>query len=396
MRKRIHIIPIILILVLSLFMAGKQLVADFYYSMARKDGRDPNRAIRYLNNCILIDGKNPSFHFTLGREFLRKGLAKAVKRNEQSRWLRESLYEFRKAIDLRPSSSDYHFHLGINYGAFYYHPAFYWRKIQDSFVRTAFLNPTDVRHLYTIGMYYLNEYGRLRNRGWNFGGMWSKDYEHYLLMTKENYQSYFRKLLEVNEDYLGEILQKCFSVTDKYFDLKAVIRETPSDHTFLAKFLHNKGMWEEAKREFLAAINLEPTNPVHYSAFAYCFYNKGDYENAIYWWQRQKLLNDRDEKIYLTLADVFIKLRRFDDALKELRDSIDLDPENINYRIKLIETLIAAQRINEAIDEYRKLMGEHQDFSKLMYDKMRYYQKTRNYAEAVSILNKAVSSFRNK
>jgi tetratricopeptide (TPR) repeat protein len=349
-----------------------------------------------LEKCVALDDKNALFHYSLGRAYLANGLGKGVNQRQRNKWVRKSIDEFHKAIELKPSVSHYHFHLGISYGAFYYHPAFYWKIIQDSFERTAFLNPTDVHHLYSMGIYYLNEYGRLKNRGQNAGGIWSEDYEHYLLMTKESYQSYFRKLLDVNEEYLGEILQKCFSVTDKYADLKAVIRETPSDHTFLAKFLYNKGMWEEAKREFLAAISLEPTNPLHYSAFAYGFFNKGDYENAIYWWQRQKLLNNRDEKVYLTLADVFIKLRRFDDALKELHDSIDLDPENINYRIKLIKTLIAAQRINEAIDEYRKIMGENQDFSKSTYDKMRYYQKTRNYPEAARILNEALSSFRNE
>ena len=130
-------------------------------------------------------------------------------------------------------------------------------------------------------------------------------------------------------DGLPKILKKCFSMTQKYTDLKTVIRDTSHDHAFFARFLYNKGMWEEAKKEFLAAIDLEPDNPIHYSHFAHTLFGRKYYEDAIYWWQKQKLLDPRDERPYLSKANGFIKLKRFDDALRELRDLIALYPANI-------------------------------------------------------------------
>lgn len=396
MRKRIHIIPIVLILILILFMAGKQLVADFYYSMARKDGRDPNKAIRYLENCILIDKKNPSFHFTLGREFLRKGLAKAVKRNEKSRWLRESIYEFRKAIDLKPSSSDYHFHLGINYGSLGYPPFFYWKIIQNSFERTMMLNSTDVRHLYFIGVYYLNEYQKLKHMGWPIEEKGPANKENYLTISRDNYQLYFRKMGDVDEGYLGKILNACFSVTQDYVDLRSLIGDTARSHLILARFLHSKGMWEEAKNQYMIAINLEPLNPIYYAEFANAFSSRMDFENAITWWQKQKMVNPQDERIYLSLSYGFMRLNRFDDALRELHELIKLNPENINYRIKLIRTLLVARRLDEAVDEYRKVMGKTKSFSESSYEKIRQYQRKGDYPEAIRILNEALVSAVNR
>jgi tetratricopeptide (TPR) repeat protein len=91
-----------------------------------------------------------------------------------------------------------------------------------------------------------------------------------------------------------------------------------------------------------------------------------------------------------------MKLNRFDDALGELRALIKLYPENINYQLKLIRTLLAAGRVDEAIDEYHKIVGKDQTFSKSLYDMIRTYQKKGDYRKATRTLNEAISSVLNK
>ena len=388
--RRAYVIPIVFILSLLIFMSARQLVADAYYRIAQHNGKERNKNIYYLKKSIAIDSKNALFHFSLGREYLHKGLAKATKANEKNKWVRKSIDEFHRAIELEPSGSDCHFHLGLSYGSLAYPPPFYWKVIQNSFKRTAILNPTDVRHLYSIGIYYINEYDRLKNIGSNTEKIGLDDYKNYLEMSKHNYQFFFKNLLGVDGDYLGKVLEKCFAVTQQYADLKAVIRDTANDHVFLAQFLNRKGMWKEAKEEFLVAINLEPANPILCSDFAHALFRRGDFEHAIHWWQKQKILNPRDKMAYLYLADGFVKLRRFDDALRELRDLITLYPGNINYQIKLIRTLLAAGRLDEAIGEYHEAMEKDPHFSKTMYDMIRHYQKKGNYPKAIKILNKAL------
>jgi tetratricopeptide (TPR) repeat protein len=374
----------------------RQFTVDFYWRMAHQDGKKPNEIMRYLEKSIDVDNKNALFHFSLGRAFLHKGLAEATQVGARNKWIRKSVDEFHKAIDLEPSKSDYHFHLGMSYRFLAYPPPFYWKVIQNSFRRTAMLNPTGIRHLYSIGIYYLNEYHRLKSIGLNTEQIGFFSYKKYTAMVNDNYQLYFRKLLDVNEEYLGKILKKSFSVTQRYSNLKAVIRDTPSDHAFLARFLNKEGMWEEAKKEFLAAINLEPTNSIHYSNFAYALFRKGDFEHAVYWWQKQKVLNPRDERPYLFSANGFIKLNQVDDALKELRDLITIYPENTNYQVKLIRIFLAARRLDEAIDEYYKIMGRNPNFSKDKYDRTRYFQRKGNYLKATKILNEALSSALNR
>jgi tetratricopeptide (TPR) repeat protein len=151
-------------------------------------------------------------------------------------------------------------------------------------------------------------------------------------------------------------------------------------------------MWEEAKKEFLTAINLEPDNPRYCSDIAHVLLRRGDVEQAIYWWQKQKKVSPRDKWVYLSLANAFMKLRRFDDALKELRDLITLYPENINHKVKLIRTLLASGRLDEAIDEYYKVLERNQSLSKSMYDAMREYRIKGDYAKAAKILDEALTS----
>ncbi len=372
-------------------MVTKQFMADFYWRMTQQNEKEPNEIISYLEKSVAIDGKNALFHFSLGRAFLQKGLAQTKTLRERNKWLRKSTDEFHRAIELEPSHSDYHFHLGISYGFPAYPPSFYRRVIQESFKRTVMLNPTDTRHLYSIGIYYLNEYDRLKNKTFNIMASRSLDHENHKEHLRNNYQLYFKKLLDVNEEYLGKIFKKCFSVTQSYEDLKAVIRDTPYDHVSLARFLKNRKMWKDAEQEFLAAINLDPTDSSLYFDFAYSFYERKDFKNAIKWWQKQKRINPRDKTTYLYLSDAYMKLNRFDDALMELRQLTYLYPKNINLNIKLIRVLMTAGQLDNAIKEYYKVIGKHPNFSKEIYDSIRYYQGKGNHNKVTRILNKALS-----
>jgi len=396
MKTRIYLISIIFILGLLLFMVMRQFMADIYWRTAHQNGNEPNKTMGYLEKCTDVDNKNALFHFSLGRAFLHDGLAETTQVGAKNKWIRKSIDEFHRAIDLEPSNSDYHFHLGMSYRCLAFPPPLYWKVVQNSFKRTAMLNPTGIRHLYSIGIYSLNEYHRLKSMGSNTEKIGFVNYNKYAALSKDNYQFYFSKLLDVNETYLPKILEKCFSMTQKYTDLKTVIRDTSHDHAFFARFLYNKGMWEEAKKEFLAAINLEPDNPIYYSDFAYVLFLRGEFEHSIHWWQEHKKLDPRNKRTYLSLADGFIKLNRFDDALLELRDLITIYPGDIKYQVKFIRTLLAARRVDEAIDEYHEIMGENPRFSKKKYDMARYYQRKKNYPRVTKILNEALSSALNR
>ena len=102
-----------------------------------------------------------------------------------------------------------------------------------------------------------------------------------------------------------KILKNIFSVTERHTDLKAVIRDISRDHALFARFLNNRGMWEEARNEYRMAIKLDPSNPIRYAEFANAFSSRRDFGNAITWWQKQKIVNPQDERIYLSEDSYF-------------------------------------------------------------------------------------------
>ncbi|MFX0199426.1 MAG: tetratricopeptide repeat protein, partial [Candidatus Hodarchaeota archaeon] len=105
-----------------------------------------------------------------------------------------------------------------------------------------------------------------------------------------------------------------------------------------------------------------------------------------------KVLNPRDERPYLFSAEAFMKLKRFDDALKELRSLITLDPKNTDYRVRLIKTLLAARRVDEAIDEYCKMMRNEPHLPKTTCDTIRHHRRKGNHKKVARILYEALSS----
>jgi len=386
MRTKSCSVLIVFLLGFLLSLVVRQFIGDFCYRMAHRDGRGVHEAIEYLERCIAIENTNALFHFSLGRAFLRKGLAEPRGLSERNGWVRKSIDECHQAIELEPCHSGYHFLLGMSYGCLGYPPPPYWKVIERSFNRTERLNPTDARHLYSIGMYYLGEYVRLRASPAHYG--------NYTAMAKRNYELYFRKSLDVKEEYLGKILESTLSATRNHGDLKGIIRDTSGDHAFFARFLDNRGAWEEAEREYRAAIGLEPGNPIHYWNLARALFRRGYYEEAITWWRKQKALDSSDAKPYLFSARSFMKLKRFDDAVREFRDLIRLNPDDINYRIELTRTLLVAGRLTEAIDEYHRIVENDPRFSKTTLDAIRQYQRRGNYPEATRILNEVLSSAR--
>jgi tetratricopeptide (TPR) repeat protein len=218
MRAKIYLMSTIVLLGLLLFAATKQFITDFYWRMANQDGKELNKTIGYLEKCIAIDDNNALFHFSLGRTYLRRGLVRFRKPIERNKWLRRSIFEFQKAIELEPSHSDYHFHLGISYGNLAYPPHFYCEVIQNSFTRTAMLNPTDIRHLSSMKEYYLNKYNRIKSIGMNTEEIGSINYKKYEALLKENYQFYFqlnliRNLLEAGR--LDEAIEGYHKILEK-------------------------------------------------------------------------------------------------------------------------------------------------------------------------------------
>lgn len=375
-----------------LFLVSKQFLGDHYWNRAHHYGNGHDRVIEYLEKCKSVDSHNALYHFSLGRAYLGKSLDRDQRINEKNRWLRKTIDEFQRAIECRPVESDYHFHLAISYGSLPYPPPFYWDVVENAFKRAVLLNPTDTRRLFSVGTYYLNEYQRLKNVTVNNKRSDLADYMSYAERARNNCRFFFTHLLGLSEEYLGKILDLCFSVTREYGLLREMIRHTPTDHAFLARFLDEKGLWEEAKREYREAINLEQTNPIHYTRFARALFHRGQYGDAITWWRKQKALDPRDEKSYLFLAECFMRMNQFDGAVRELRQLVILLPEEINYRVKTIKILLAARRIDDAIDEYQKVVEEFPVFSKATYERVRYYQRKRDYTKATKILKKALFS----
>jgi tetratricopeptide (TPR) repeat protein len=392
-RKRVYLVSVIFLLGALLFMVTQQFMADFFWRIAQQPGKQVSEMMSHLEKCVAIDDENPFFHFSLGRAYLHKGFTSSTNVCGKNKWVRRSIDEFHRAISLEPVNSDYHFHLGISYGSLVFPPSFYWREIHNSFRRVALLNPTDVRHLYSMGLYYLNEYRRVREIDKNSEESYPLNYGEYVELSRDNYQLYFRKLLNVNEEYLGRILENCFSANPKYTDLKGIIRDVPNDHAVLARFLDGKKMWKEAEGEYREAINLEPNNPLLYFRFAHALYRRGCYADATYWWRKQKALDPRDERPYLFSADSFVQLGRFDDALGELQELVSLYPNDGKYMVKLIRTFLTAGRMDEAIEAYRKITARNPHVFEETYERIRRYRNTGNDSMATKILSEALLPF---
>ena len=245
MSNKIYLVSSIFLLGLLLVVVVRQVTAHYYWTRANQDWEELEKTIVYLRKCIEMDGNNSQFHFSLGRAYLRKGLAKTKNREEKNKWIIQSIGEFHRALDLEPSNSDYHFHIGLAYGCLDYPPSFSWTVIESSFKRTAMLNPTDIRHLHLIGTYYLDEHRRLKSIRMKMDDIGLVIHENQELLLKDCSQLYFglkRIRILLDEGRLDEAIDEYHTIVKK--------------HPKFSKSLYDMIRYYQKKKNYPRAISI--------------------------------------------------------------------------------------------------------------------------------------------
>jgi serine/threonine-protein kinase len=113
--------------------------------------------------------------------------------------------------------------------------------------------------------------------------------------------------------------------------------------------------WDEAKREFELAIEINPKYAPAYYFYSYSHLTPlGRHDEAIASMRRAKELEPLSLIINTNLGWAFVYAKRYDEALEQLRQTVEIDPNFPQAHIRLSEALTAVGKYDEAIAEALK------------------------------------------
>jgi TolB-like protein/tetratricopeptide (TPR) repeat protein len=161
--------------------------------------------------------------------------------------------------------------------------------------------------------------------------------------------------------------------------------ELAEAHVLLADALQKNWQWAEAETEYKQAIALSPSDDGAHASFAYWFLCQGRTQEALSWARRAQEL-DPLALHGIEVGWILFHARRYDEAVRELRTVLTIEPENPMALWFLGFSLIGAKQFDEAIQVLEKTATVSHRSSAVLGVLVHAYAGAGRRAEALRVL----------
>ncbi len=154
----------------------------------------------------------------------------------------------------------------------------------------------------------------------------------------------------------------------------------------LADALQKNWQWAEAEAEYKQAIELNPSDAGAHSGFSAWLLCQGRTQEALEWARRAREL---DPLAYddISIGGILFDARRYDEAIRELRSVLAVEPEKPSALWSLGFALIGAERFDEAIATLEKAASVSDRSSAVLGVLVHAYARAGRRAEALRVLD---------
>jgi Flp pilus assembly protein TadD len=119
-------------------------------------------------------------------------------------------------------------------------------------------------------------------------------------------------------------------------------------------------MLEQARKAYQQAIATDPNYLPAHVALAKLYLDQGDQERCFATYQKVLKAHPKEASLWFGLGMCYSRLKRWDEAVTNLRKAHELDPENRPYADTLGYCLARAGRYEESLACFREMVGEAQ------------------------------------
>jgi len=161
--------------------------------------------------------------------------------------------------------------------------------------------------------------------------------------------------------------------------------ELVEGHVLLAAVLQDEWQWVKADGEYKQALELSPSDAGASDGYAMWLLCQGRTQEAIEWGRRASELDPLHGG--LSIGWILFGARRYDEAIRELRSELAVEPENPGTLWWLGFALIGAERFDEAIQVLEKAASVSHRSSSVLGVLAHAYARAGRRAEALQVLD---------
>jgi pentatricopeptide repeat protein len=193
--------------------------------------------------------------------------------------------------------------------------------------------------------------------------------------------------LELGTVFYGEppyeVRPKVFAAAGKALELDPQLVEA---HVVLAQTLASEWRWPEAEAEYKRAIELSPSDAGAHAGFAHWFLCQDRTQEALSWARRAQEL-DPLALHGIEIGWILFQAHRYDEAIRELRTVLIIEPESPSALWYLGFALIGAEQFDEAIQILERAASVSHRSSAVLGVLVRAYARAGRRAEALQVLD---------
>lgn len=180
----------------------------------------------------------------------------------------------------------------------------------------------------------------------------------------------------------AEARPKVLAAARKALELDPDLAEA---HVLLAETLAGDWRWAESEAEHKRAIELSPSDAGAHVSFAHWFLCQGRTQEALSWARRAQEL-DPLALHGIEIGWTLFQSRRYDEAIRELRTVLTIEPENPSALWFLGFALIGAKQFDEAVQVLEKAASTSNRSSAVLGVLVHAYAGAGRRAEALRVL----------
>lgn len=179
-------------------------------------------------------------------------------------------------------------------------------------------------------------------------------------------------------------------VVKQYEQILKIQGDNPELQLQIANIYLDNEKYKQANDVFLDFLKKYPDDERAYLGLAKYHLTKTDTVKAIDWYQKGLKSNRKFTTCLEELRDIYVKQKRWNDAIVLLNQSIENDTTNIDILLKLGELYYQHQDTVTAIEEFRKITERFPDDFRAYYSIGALLYQQRKWSEAANYFHKVI------
>ncbi len=211
------------------------------------------------------------------------------------------------------------------------------------------------------------------------------------ILTKDprNNEAHYLLGLAYAQDGKNELALMEFKTVNQISDFSGICKESDFRKDIAVLFLQF-GQEEEALKEYLLLIELEPYEPRHYYNVGQLFETRNKGGQAANYYKKALAINPRFSDSWFALGQLMYKAKRYAEARDALQKALKLRPDNYKAYFYLGRILKDSRDFTGALGAFENAQKDPDFKVKALIERGSCFLATKNYTKAQNELERAI------